>query len=89
MRIDLFNRLRKYENYLYTAQKADYIRSLTAKEVEDIISIAKEIGIGYKHNGCGLCLLKFIKKVAEPYFQQQEKMENNRKNKKKENNDDN
>lgn len=81
MKITTFNKLRKYESYLYTAKYANYIRSLTNPQVEDLILAGAELGINYKNNHCPACALNFVKKLAEPYFAQKEKMENNRKQK--------
>ena len=75
MKINIYNKLRKYEKYLYTAYKADYIRSLTTKEVDDLIAIGNELGISYNHRGCPVCLLKFIKQVAKPYYEQKDKFD--------------
>lgn len=85
MRVDTYARLKKYEHYLYTADKAGYIRSLTSTQMAELIEIGAEIGIPYKHTGCPLCALKFVKALAAPYFKQQENM----KNKKSKNKSDN
>lgn len=85
MKITIYNKLRKYEHYLYTAYKANYIRSLNIKQVDDLISAGAELGISYKHNGCPKCLLDFIKKLAKPYYEQQEKLEQKKKDKENEN----
>ena len=81
MKVTTFNKLRKYEQYLYTAEYASYIRSMTNSQVEDLIGIAAELEIHYKHNHCPKCLLNFVQKLSKPYFAQKTKMENNRKNK--------
>lgn len=75
MKMPTYYRLRKYEDYLTTAYKANYIRSLTNKEVDELIDIGNELGIYYKNNHCGKCLLEFIKRLATPYFEQQKKLE--------------
>lgn len=85
MNIAIYNKLKKYEHYLYTAYKADYIRGLTIKQVEDLIVAGNQLGINYKHNGCPKCLLNFIKKLAKPFFEQQEKLEKKKKDKENEN----
>lgn len=82
MKITVFNKLRKYESYLFTAKEANFIRSLTNKDMEDLISIGAEIGIMHKNNHCPKCALDFVKKLAVPYFEQKKKLEN----KKEENN---
>lgn len=61
-------KLAKYESYLITAHKADYIRALTNAQVEELIQIGKEIGINYKNNHCPKCALEFVKKLAVYYF---------------------
>lgn len=79
MKITTFNKLKKYESYLYTAKYANYTRGLTNAQVEDLIVAGNDINIKYKNSHCPVCLLKFIKQLAEPYFEQKEKMENNKK----------
>lgn len=81
MKITTFNKLKKYENYLYTAKYANYIRSLTNAQVEDLIVAGEDIDIHFKNNHCGVCILNFVKRLADPYFEQKEKNENNKKNK--------
>lgn len=81
MKITTFNKLKKYEKYLYTAKYAQYTRGLTNTQVEDLILAGNDINIHYKNNHCHACLLKFIQQLAEPYFAQKEKMENNKKEK--------
>lgn len=73
MSIKLYNRLRKYEKYLYTALYADYIRTLTNRDVEELIECGEELGISYKNNHCPKCLFDFVKKLAAPYFEQKKK----------------
>lgn len=85
MKMNLFYKLRKYESYLYTAYKADYIRSLTAPQVKELSEIGGEIGIPYQHNGCPKCVLNFIKKLAKPYFEQKEELDKKKKDKENEN----
>jgi len=84
MKLGTYQKLRKYEAWLTTAHKADFIRSLSNSQMEDLIAIAKEEGIHHTNNHCPKCALEFMKKLARPYFEFQEKMENNKK--KKENN---
>jgi len=91
MKITTYNKLHKYESYLYTAKYASYIRSLTNPQVEELIAAGADLGIGYANNHCPKCLLNFITKLANPYFEQKERMAEGRKNKKvekkQENND--
>lgn len=75
MRIDVYNKLRKYESYLYTAHYANYIRALTNVQVNELIEIAEKLDIHYKNNHCPKCALEFIKKLAAPFFEQKKNME--------------
>lgn len=75
MKINLFNRLRKYETWMYTAVKADYIRGLTATQMNDLIDIASELGIKHVNNHCPKCNLDFVRKIGVLFFEQKEKME--------------
>lgn len=84
MKITTFNKLKKYESYLYTAKHADYIRGLSNSQVEELIAAGEEINIHYKNNHCPQCILRFVKELAEPYFIQKEKNENNKKKKEEE-----
>lgn len=81
MKITIYNKLRKYEQYLHTAQYGNYIRSLTNVQVEELIAIGKELGIEHKNNHCPACTLAFIKKLAVPYFEQKQKLENKKEEK--------
>ena len=81
MRIIEFNRLRKYESYLATALRGNFIRSMSIKQVEEIEDISMELGMGWKYNHCPNCLLNQMKRLAVEYFKQKEKNENNKKKK--------
>lgn len=74
MKIQTFWKMRKYESYFLTATKANYIRGLMDRQIEELIGYGDEIGIHYKNNHCPSCLLAFIKKLAKPYFEQKQKM---------------
>ena len=80
MNIATFNKLKKYEKYLYTAKYANYIRTLTNSQVEDLIVAGAMIDIHFKNNHCGVCILNFVKRLADKYFEQKEKNENKKKN---------
>ena len=88
MKITTFNKLKKYENYLYTAKYADYIRSLSNAQIEDLILAGQDLDIHYQNNHCPICALKFMKRLADKYFEQKQKNENN-KNKKDNKEDEN
>jgi len=83
MKITAFNKLRKYEDYLTTAIKGNYIRSLTNTQIEELIAIGDEVGIKYKNNHCPKCALDFVKKLATPYFEQKTKLEEKKRNESK------
>lgn len=83
MKITAYNKLRKYEPYLITAYKANYIRALTNIQVEELIEIGNEVGIYYKNNHCPKCALEFVKKLAVPYFEQKQKLEEKKNGKEK------
>lgn len=84
MKITIYNKLRKFDRYLFTSYYSDYVRGLTSREVQELSEIGNEVGIPYKHNGCPKCLLNFIKKLAKPYFEQQKKLEEKKKQKQEE-----
>lgn len=88
MKIGTFNKLKKYESFLYTAKYGNYIRSLTSTQLEDLIKAGADIDINYKYNHCPICVLNFVKKLADPYFIQKEKNENNKKLKEEKDNKD-
>lgn len=75
MKMPTYYRLKKFEDYLTTAHQANYIRALTNSEVDKLIEIGNELGIYYKNNHCGKCLLSFIKQLAIPYFKQKKQLE--------------
>ena len=68
MKQETYDRLTKYNSYLYTAHNADYIRALSNREVDELIEIGNELGIYYKNNHCPKCALEFVKKLAVQYF---------------------
>lgn len=85
MKITIFNKLRKFEHNLYTADRLNFTRSLTMPQVSELTEIGKELGLEYKHKGCPKCLLNFLKKLAVPYFEQKQKLEDKKKEKENEN----
>ena len=75
MKITIFNKLKKYENYLYTAKNANYIRGLSSTQVAELEEIGKELDLSFRNSHCPACVLKFMKQLATPYFEQKEKLE--------------
>lgn len=85
--ITTYNKMRKYESYLTTAHKANYIRGLSRTQLDELIACGKDIDIIYKYNGCPKCVLEFVQRLAVPYFELKQRMED-KKNAKKESNRD-
>ena len=86
MKITVYNKLKKFDSWLATANKGNYIRSLTNKQVDELIEIGNEIGIVYTNNHCPKCILDFVKKLSIHYFEQKQKLED-KKNQKQEQED--
>lgn len=70
---EIFLKLKNYENFLSTAHKANYVRGLMRKDLDDLILIAKELGIEYKRSSCSVCNLNFVKRLAALYYEYGEK----------------
>lgn len=81
MKITIYNKLKKYDSYLTTAVKANYIRSLTTKEVDELVEIGSELKITLTNRSCGTCILGFMKKLGVPYLEQKEKLKDKKENK--------
>lgn len=77
MKITTFNKLKKYESYLYSAKHLDCMRGLTNTQMEELLEIGKEIDIIGVNNHCPKCALNFVKRLATPYFEQKQKNEEN------------
>ena len=78
MKITTYNKLKKYESYLTSAKYGDFIRTLTNPQMDELIEIGKELGMQHTNNHCPKCTLNFIKRLAEPYFEQKLKLEEKR-----------
>lgn len=65
-------RLEKYRKNFETAVNSGFARnigSIALREIEQIYDEA--LGSHYSYNnGCGVCVLQFIKKVGEPFLQE-------------------
>lgn len=85
MKITIYNKLRKFDYYITTATRGNYIRSLSTTQVEELKSIGKELGIELQNGHCPKCLLDFIKKLGIPYLEQKDKLEQKKKDKENEN----
>lgn len=84
MKATVFEKLKKYESYLITAHEANFIRSLTNTQMEELIGIGAELGIIYVNNHCPKCALDFIKKLSIPYYEEKQRSESKPKKEKKE-----
>ena len=84
MKITVYNKLRKYESYMYSAVNCNFIRSMNIKQVEELEEIAKELNIQFKYNHCPKCLLDLMKKFGNGYFEQKKKLEDKKKGEKNE-----
>lgn len=75
MRQETYNKLKEYENYLFTASKLNYIRSLTKRQVDELYEIGKELGEHLSSKSCPSCLLNYCKRLATHYYTYQEQQE--------------
>lgn len=75
MRQETYNKLKEYENYLFTASKLNYIRSLTKRQVDELFEIGKELGEHLSSKTCPSCLLNYCKRLATHYFPYKEEQE--------------
>lgn len=82
MKVTVFEKLKKYESYLITAHEANFIRSLTNTQMEELIGIGAELGIIYVNNHCPKCALDFVKKLSILYYEYKEKQRSESKPKK-------
>ena len=62
--------LKKYENYLTTAYKSDYIRGLTQSDAMILSDIYGELGFTKPNLTCAACKLKLCRDLGRIYFAQ-------------------
>ena len=82
MNIKQYSILKEYEPQMTTALNGNYARALGSQSREKLAVVYKEIfnrDSGFP-SGCGSCILKNLKELAEVYFEFQEKLKS-RKNK--------
>lgn len=82
MNIKQYSILKEYEPQMTTALNGNYARALGSQSREKLAVVYKEIfnrESGFP-SGCGSCILKNLKELAEVYFEFQEKLKS-RKNK--------
>lgn len=82
MNIKQYSILKEYEPQMTTAKNSNYVRALGSQSREKLAVVYKEIfnrESGFP-SGCGSCILKNLKELAEVYFEFQEKLKS-RKNK--------
>lgn len=72
---ELYNKLKEYEHYLFTASKLNYIRSLTKRQVDELFEIGAAIGEHLSSKTCPSCILYFCKRLATHYFAYKEEQE--------------
>lgn len=65
--------LKKYESYLQTAYKSDYIRCLCQKDAIELASVYQELGFQHPNLSCGNCKLNMCRNLGKIYFNQDEK----------------
>lgn len=75
MRQETYNKLKEYENYLFTASKLNYIRSLTKRQVDELYEIGRNLGEALSSKTCPSCILNFCKRLAKHYYEYQEQQE--------------
>lgn len=63
-----FLTLKKYENTLYTAVYANYIRALTVGQANELSIVGNDLGIMINNIHCPKCLLDFCKQLGIEYF---------------------
>lgn len=67
--------LAPFEKQLKTALESDYVRGALKANSKIMVQILKDHNIDtspYSNLGCGKCVLKLYKKVAEIYFKNKE-----------------
>ena len=82
MNVKQYSILKEYEPQMTTALNGNYARALGSQSREKLAVVYKEIfnrDSGFP-SGCGSCILKNLKELAEVYFEFQEKLKS-RKNK--------
>ena len=82
MNVKQYSILKEYEPQMTTALNGNYARALGSQSREKLAVVYKEIfnrESGFP-SGCGSCILKNLKELAEVYFEFQEKLKS-RKNK--------
>ena len=73
-----YEKLKAYENHLYTAKNCDYVRGLTPQTVKELADLYEEI-ISKNNNGlksgCSRCRLRSLKDLARVFYQYKEAQE--------------
>lgn len=76
--------LEKYESYFNTAIKAEYIRGLTSKQINELHTIYQEIFKKKLNNlTCNSCVFNMVKDLGIYYYEQLKTEDNGKKTKKK------
>lgn len=61
-------RLKKYDKWFHTAVRAQYITTLTARQVNELVEIATPLGVKLQHKSCPVCLYDFMVQLGRLYF---------------------
>lgn len=80
--------LQKYEEQLSTAKIGNYVRKMYKSTLEELDSVYKQLFPNEDSrlfSGCGKCILRATRRLADEYFKYKEKLENKQKEKDKEN----
>lgn len=74
-----FERLSKYDEQLTTAKIGNYVRKMYSQSLIELDNIYRELfptaAESNLKSGCSSCVVKAMKKIAEPYFKYKEKLE--------------
>lgn len=60
--------LKKYDKWFHTAVRAQYITTLTARQVNELVEIATPLGVKLQHKSCPVCLYDFMVQLGRLYF---------------------
>lgn len=65
---DQFSQLTNYENHLFTATNANYIRSVEMRDAQKLANIFHQVTKRTTNFTCGRCMLEVCKVLGELYF---------------------
>lgn len=82
MNVKQYSILKEYEPQMQSAINGNYVRALGSQSREKLAVVYKEIfnrDSGFI-SGCGSCILRNLKELAEVYFEFQEKLKSRKNN---------